>query len=262
MSRYFNQYGGAVPLIVGDHSTHTIDSWRGQQPYNLSLHDKPVGDIVKYVTSPTLVHKLNPATRFVVMMRNPMSRFFSLYKFHVSKDPQDFHNGVVNGIAWWNACRTEGFPLTECLYRKPALQTYRAVTPCSWQRQATASIRKSLYHYYLNEWLGTFPRRQFLIFRFEDYVANTTHYLNEIVFPFLGLPALGGINKLSMRIRWDFRFDFFRYKRYSTGRTSWRLKQWPYGDMRTDTKRLLHDFYAPHNKRLATLLASDKYLWT
>ena len=267
MANYFNRYGGQVPLIVGDHSTHTIDAWKGYKHnirYNQSVpSERRDVDIVQYLTAPALVHALNPNTKLIVMMRNPVSRIFSLYKFHVRKDLEDFHNGVTNGIAWWSACVAEQNPLNECLYGKPELRTYQPTSPCTWNRQATASIRKSLYHYYVKEWLDTFPRQQFLMFRFEDYVSNSTHYLNSLVFPFLGLPRLGGFNKLSMRMRWDFRLDFLRYKQPNHERPSkLRFGSWRHGDMLPETKRLLREFYQPHNQRLAELLGSDRYLWT
>ena len=101
------------------------------------------------------------------------------------------------------------------------------------------------------------------MFRFEDYVSNSTHYLNSLVFPFLGLPRLGGFNKLSMRMRWDFRLDFLRYKQPNHERPSkLRFGSWRHGDMLPETKRLLREFYQPHNQRLAELLDSDRYLWT
>ena len=265
IASYFQRYETRVPLIIGDHSTHTIDTWKGHLhniAYNSSPPVKPSNNALQRFSNPALIKEILPDAKFIIMLRDPAARIFSLYKFHDAKSPADFHNGVLNGIAWWKACLNEGYSMERCLWDRPKVTSYQGIKPCSWESRAISSLRRGFYHLFIREWFESFPREQFLIFRFEDYIRNQSLILNNVVFPFLGLPKLSGFNEIYLNARFGFHFEKFRIvKNPKSGRWEFRYTAWKYGDMWPETKAILTEFYAESKVMLAELLQDNNILW-
>ena len=253
--------------MVGDHSTHTIDIYRGGDRLNdrfrYSNNTPPSGagvadeDLLKMYSTPLLVKQLTPAAKLIVIMRDPVERLFSIYRMHEAVSKQDFHAGVKDGIQFWNACTAEKRPLAECLYYKLKPAGYVSSDDCTWSTRAIGSVRRGLYHYYLSEWLGVFPAQQLLSINFKHWGHNSSDVLNNHIFPFLGLPKLSGFNEIHMNLRYNMVVRRSRPKK--DGRS---VPIWHQGDMLPETRKLLQDFYAPHNRKLAKLLDDDSFLWT
>ena len=264
ISTYFQRYGTHVPLIVGDHSTHTIDVWKGRNEHlrsNTTNLREPSADLLQRVSTPALIKQLNPGAKFIIVIRDPVSRIFSLYRYHIANSQEDFHKGVIYGTNWWKACLNESQPLLVCLFGRPQLKTYNNPDPdSSWNAFAMKCVRRGLYHLILKEWFAVFPREQFLILRFNDYVSNMSCVINDQIFPFLGLPRLSGFNALSMDIRKGIHIESFRAK-IKEGRLRIKDTYWNKGDMWSETRNVLNAFYSEHNKKLAELLGNEKYLW-
>ena len=182
-------------------------------------------------------------------------RYYSLYKMHEATSPVDFHNGVINGINWWQSCMQEGLPLGECMYTNPKLSSYKPVN-CTWHSRATGSARKSIYYLFLKEWLSVFPREQFLFLKFEDYIAEEVDTINKVVFSFLDLPQLDEDGKSKMaKVE---RQHIVSFDNNSAGNKINHNYREP---MLEKTRQLLRDFYRPYNKQLADLLNDKQFLW-
>ena len=136
---------------------------------------------------------MTPHAKLIIAMRNPVTRSYSLYKMHEATSAEDFHAGVVNGIHWWNKCiaSKEQYSIIDCMYMPGArLKDFKAPLNSTWASRSVATIRKSIYFLFLVEWFSVFPRKQFLLYRFEDYVSNESQLIHSKIFPFLELPPL------------------------------------------------------------------------
>ena len=248
-----------VPLVVGDHSTHTIDQWHFNTTRRPGIHYSrtvPAADTAAdaAVTSSNaqFIKQMLPQSRFIVMLRDPVDRLYSLYKMHVAESPQNFHDGVVHGIDAWHTCsRDEQQSLDDCRY----LATHKN-TGSVWTAKAPQDIAKSIYYYFIEEWLELFPRKQFLFIKYTDFTENPDYFINERVFPFLGLAKLEG-NKHDAMVNTNVN-RVIRRRPKGDGT----LVDYSYNEpMLPETRRLLIDFYRPYNKLLADLLDDQGYHW-
>ena len=248
-------------MIFGDHSTHTIDSWglRGIGPgltYDNGNHGSITPDDAHNASSARLIQMINPNAKFIVIMRNPVKRLYSYYRYLVAKSPMDFHNGTIKGVEWWNTCLKEGHTLQTCMFYLPELKTFDYTNPpCSWLNEAINATRHGLYANYIQEFLHVFPKDQFLFLKFEEFAEDSNKAVTEQVFPFLGLKKLDLFGKLQLKMRHGVST---RIGKETSSRITWYLKQ---KEMQNVSQSFLQDFYAPYNEKLAVLLNDDKYLW-
>ena len=266
MATYVHKYGAQVPLVVGDHSTHTIDIFRGGDlripGFRYSNTTPPSGsgvpdhNVLKSYSTPLLLKQLIPHVKLIVIMRDPVDRIFSLYRMHEAHSREDFHAGVLDGIRFWHACMAERRAIAECLYFKLKPEGYENSAGCKWSTRAIGSLRRGLYHYYLAEWLSVFKREQLLVLNFNAWAKNNTDILNNRIFPFLELPRLSGFNEMNMVTRHHIGVSRSRPK--SDGSY---VKSWRQGDMLPETRKILQEFYEPHNRKLAQLLNDNSFMW-
>lgn len=138
--------------------------------------------------------------------------------------PQDFHKTAVAEINEWTSC-------VEARGQDTCLRLYNP-----------QQLVKGMYAEFLNDWLSSFPRDQMLFLRNEDYKVTQQEHM-ESIFQFLGARDL---NKTEMETVMKMPAKNVGGKRE---------------EMLPETRKLLEDFYAPFNKRLAEKLADKRYLW-
>ena len=232
------------PGVTGEMTTITLNSmphWRND-PRNAGLNEP------RYLT-PHDIKPVLPSVKFIVLMRNPVSRLYSHYNmwspyrgFKVG--PQDFHTRVVPSLQWWRNC-TAILPERNCLYGSPP-----EVKPVEWELSSwwqkeynhSGEFRSGMYALFLKDWLDVFPRQQFLFLRTEDYGADKLGTLNDQVYPFLNIPKVDGKDR----------------ERIETMKNVFQQK---YEPMFNETREILTAFYQPFNEKLAKLLGDDKWLW-
>ncbi|KAL6764338.1 P-loop containing nucleoside triphosphate hydrolase protein [Haematococcus lacustris] len=170
-----------------------------------------------------------PWSRFVVMMRDPVMRYYSAYFYYRSKrsgpgTPQDFHQRAVKDTAAWATClKAQGE--AACLARYQPQQ-----------------LVKGLYAGYLPAWWAVWPRERLLLLRTEDYKAAPQEHL-QAVSHFLGLRALS--DSEAVRVV-----------------AAKRRNAKSYAAMLPETRDMLQDFYRPWNERLSRMLGNDsRWLW-
>lgn len=233
------------PAIFGELTTLTLTDfayWREafqspDGPPRITAHD--IKDIL-------------PNTKFLLLLRNPTKRFYSLFnmknrppKIDAQDGPMMFHRKAVNSVRWWRNC-TSSLPVRHCMYGSPPEVEPVETELTTWFSQDfnhTGCIREGMYVLYLKEWLQLFPRSQFLIMRSEDYMAHEVSTLVNSIFPFLGARNLTADERAYLELRGD-----------KEGLSHY-LPMW------NETETILNEFYSSFNSDLADLLGDDKWLW-
>uniref|UniRef100_A0A7S0N6V6 Sulfotransferase n=1 Tax=Chlamydomonas leiostraca TaxID=1034604 RepID=A0A7S0N6V6_9CHLO len=184
------------------------------------------------VSMPDLMWESSPWLRNIIIFRDPVDRYYSAFYYYRwwKKDeptpgPQEFHDTVVSEIKEW----------TDCVAAHGQPHCVRHYHP--------QQLVKGMYAEFLSDWLRVWPKEQLLILRNEDYkVAQREHM--EVVFNFLGLRALS-------EPEWAKVMTMPARNKNSD----------KYAPMWAETRKILDDFYAPFNARLAKMMADDRYLW-
>ena len=200
---------------------------------------------------PHLIHHLNPQTKLILILRDPIERLYLAYKYFCSRPsvpctytptPEDFHERVKYNTRWLTQCfRT--LPRRHCLYDIP----YRDRTglPKFYQRgqygHSVQQTRVGLYSEYLKDWYSVFPAEQILVVTLEQFSRNQTYVLNK-VYRHLELQPLA--DSLSHNHHAPLNVNKKRFL-----------------PMLTETRQLLQEFYHPFNKKLAQMLGIDLFLW-
>ena len=132
---------------------------------------------------------------------------------------------------------------------------YEETEHSEWDRaDALSSLRQSIYHLYIREWLKTFPPGRFLVLKSEEYNQDVIGTIRKTVFPFLQLadydvtecmkakPKKKVISRLASNGLRDIDLNYSQL-------------------MLPKTWNLLVEFYRPHNQKLAQLLGDTRWLW-
>ena len=115
-------------------------------------------------------------------------------------------------------------------------------------REMLRFIRDSMYYVFVADWLSVFPRDQMLILHAEgDYYANRTHALDKI-FQFLGVTPLK-------------KDDMTDMEEAIISNTAEKFIERSKIPMMNITRKLLGDFFRPHNVALSDLLNDDRFIW-
>ena len=73
-----------------------------------SWEDDPVNKklLEPKILAPHRIHHIYAEAKFIVIMRNPVDRTFSDFKYHTRNrlGADYFHKAVVKGIQWWKHC--------------------------------------------------------------------------------------------------------------------------------------------------------------
>lgn len=212
--------------ITGEASSNTFTAARG-----VYLRGPTMTRTDLNVTMPELLREASPFLRLIVIFRNPVDRYFSAYYYYRwwKKDepqpgPEEFHKTVVSEIKEWE----------DCVKDKGQGTCVRLYNP--------QQLVKGMYSEFLDDWLASFPRDQMLFLRNEDYkVAQEDHM--KVIFQFLGSREL---NDKEMETVMKMPAKNVGSKRE---------------EMLPKTRKMLEDFYAPFNQRLAQKLGDERYLW-
>ena len=234
-------------VIMGDGSSNTfVDNiyWM-DTPENANFTQPEI-------LIPHLVHHLNPQTKLVLILRDPVERLYSAYKFFASKAlypntaytpmPEDFHERAKYSTRWLTQCFCT-LPRRHCLYNFPYRD--RNGLPKFYQRghygHSVHQTRMGLYSEYLEDWYSVFPAGQILVVTLEQFSANQTYVLNKIYRHLELKPLADSLRHIQDAPRNANKHGFL--------------------PMLTETRELLREFYRPFNKKLAQMLGQDMFLW-
>ena len=107
---------------------------------------------------------------------------------------------------------------------------------------------RSLYHDQLHRWLRLFPRQQLMIIQSESFFENEAGTMNKVA-EFLGLKPFEFQAADQLQRSWD------------AGASNLFEKPQDYPAMDDAARRILTDFFEPHNQQLYRLIDQD-FCWT
>ncbi|XP_060073987.1 uncharacterized protein LOC132553732 [Ylistrum balloti] len=205
-----------------------MDIWDFTRWRNISQNN-PMAQEPK-VTTPYLVHHVNPDIKLIALLREPAERTYSHYlHLRYGETKEAFHFHVVKTIKYLRDCEKHG-RLRACVYRRG----FRMVAP----------LHASLYYLHLTEWLKVFPRKQILLLTTEEYHKDTAGTLRT-VFRHLDLDPMSDSDLVRVANR---------RKKYVSS-----LKA-KLGDMLPQTETLLRKYFKKSIHKLVALLNDTKYL--
>ena len=197
------------------------------------------------------IYETTPQAKFIVIMRNPTDRLYSHYNMFKGSagSPERFHQQAMASIEWWQNCtEKKALPERRCLYGSPSELPPMPLTvgnPNVWWSKTNYSegIRIGMYAVYIQDWLKVFPRSSFAFVKHEEYAINKTHVMNEHVLPMLGLKSYTARQLRFIQV------------------SETRNKGTYHAEILPETRKMLDEFYAPFNERLARILGDTKWLW-
>uniref|UniRef100_A0A3P8X2F9 Sulfotransferase n=1 Tax=Cynoglossus semilaevis TaxID=244447 RepID=A0A3P8X2F9_CYNSE len=213
-----------------DGSTSTM--WNNQvwgYYYNTTEDTEP------RVMTMDFIHAVTPQAKFIAILRDPGERLFSeyLYCTNGNKSVQDFHVMVEESVQMFYSC------LSKRSFRWCVYET-------EFNYQMPAKLNVGMYVVFLMDWIGLYGRDHIFIVRFEDYANNLVDELNR-AYKFLNIDPLTAEEeaRVNSKPAWNTR----------------RAEDKPLGDMLSETKELLRDFYWPFNVKLASVLDDEGFHW-
>jgi len=192
------------------------------------LHGTPVitGEASPYYLFhprvPERVAALLPATKLIVLLRNPVLRAYSHYHHEVERGHEQ--------LSFEEALTQE-----EVRTREEVEQLEQNEYYYSYNHQHYTYQTRGLYAEQLERWFQYFPREQFLILKSEDFYAHTSAALEQVA-TFLNIAPAP-----------------FQRTQY----TALNGSTYKQPEMNALTKRRLMEYYHPHNTRLYQLLNRD-----
>ena len=216
--------------------------WRTCRPRALAAHDATAGTggTGAEATPPYVLRMLYQSQpellRLLLVLRNPITRLEVSYWAHTQYLKR--YGASAAGLDSYAIEQTNAFARCEAkhgLRRCAFLYEYLEREYADVFFHCDQVIR-GLYAPFVQDWLGAFPNSTLTV-RAEDF-HDEPRKTQRRIWSFLRLPA-GAV------------------------RSGWPRAQEkePPQPMRNSTRALLERFYAPHNRRLATLLGDEAFLW-
>ena len=243
-------------IIFGDFTPGYIwneDHWLDQKANKYLNEPLPL--------TPHRIKHILPKTKFIIMVRNPVDRLWSDFRFHcdinftsVLEQQMYFHNKSLIAIQWWNRCiNKHNKTAKQCAYGNNYPESLRTLSyfncsgligPCrrfrdSWLVNPADALRRGIYYVFIREWLKVFPKDNVLVVNFEKYTQDPFKYIRQLILPFLDVN------------------DF----EYMTEEAEAQLNYTTKIEMLPETRTMLSRFYERYNKHLFALLKMKDFGW-
>lgn len=195
---------------------------------------------------PKRVHELLPSVKLILILRNPVEVAYSSFNYMVNLGAQITEN-------FEDAIKAE-LKRIEIENEKPELTIEN--TNYDHYQSVFSYLRHGIYANYILNWLKLFPKEQLLILHAKDLYNNLDNILSK-TFEFLNLPKYQienriGKNKID-KIHPTAGHEHNIYKNIdSKTRTLFNVQDYP--EMKSETRKLLQDFFRPHNERLFKII--------
>lgn len=161
--RFWKRRGQAISSLDDLLKNRMLQGYNGERWFGDSSTYYTIGGRAEKFQIPQRIAQTNPATRFIYIMRDPVERIISHYHHLLNgSNPPDTFDAFLQS--------TEGH----------------------------ISFRTSMYHLQLRSYLKHFPRKHFLLLKFEQLRDNTKYAVSQ-AFDFLDCPGT------------DFPMDFKTY---------------------------------------------------
>ena len=199
---------------------------------------------------PLLLRELQPNAKFVVLLREPISRLYSAFWYYATDEYKEnlsskiFSKDVHTFFERLQLCDNKKSML-KCLKEAKDFDNHFTDSP-RYPRDSHFQLITGFYYLYLLPWLQVFPRKNFMFVRTEDMKKDTGKTLQEI-FQFLGMSTLSD-DKIETITK------IVRHEQTMLKDNSEML-------LSSSTKKQLRAYFRPFNEKLAELLNEDKFLW-
>ena len=210
-----------------------------------------------YCLIPSLVPVLLPDSKYIVVMRNPVSMLYSAFSFSCTRltdqrfksvkyvGPDIFHKRITRKIEIFNQCKAAGEPLDKCM-DAVANNIYGPDLPMCGRTR----LEMGLYYVHARKWLSVVPRERIHFFTLEELATQDLKHTAKVIVDFLEIDS----GDLKMHNLLDIQCNKNQQKGID-------YKNNPRLMMRNDTRQILREFFKPYNQMLANLLQDDKFLW-
>ncbi|KAK3267636.1 hypothetical protein CYMTET_23825 [Cymbomonas tetramitiformis] len=192
---------------------------------------------------PEVMHELQPELKLIVILRNPVDRMYSAYNYHshfkradLPVGAEGFHEYVKRQLDVMKGCVGEDGEI---------------ISPCVQKNMGMfEQLAKGIYSMFLPSWINTFTQDKMHFMRMEDYAKNIATHMEQVC-KYLELrpPLADEMDEMASLAVWN--------KRQGNGAERGSTA----GEMMAETRKMLGEFYAPFNKKLADILEDDRYLW-
>lgn len=249
---YLSHFNTASQQIQKNSSMFSVDAsastiFASSLPFNVVDMDTCV--------VPYLLFKTLPRTKIIIVVRNPIERLWSDFWYFCSRTKwmsgnsyeipkhippiasEIFHNLSILAIKEFQNCIESGHTPNYCATLSGSFSGGELA--CN-----TVRLGLSLYYVHIIRWLSIFPRKQILLFRMEDLIADSSNTMHH-VWSFLSVHDIKKV--VSTKVNSN---SWIKNNKYSSY-----FKMWP------ETRELLQNFFHPYNNMLADLLHNKKYLW-
>ena len=257
------------------------------------MHEWPVfrktdHNMTNYCLLPSVLPKLIPNSKFIVIMRNPVDMLYSAFwyfcinmnhvKIKAIQGPDIFHERVTSKLHMLNNCMNENSTIPseyttfdrECLLNSKnyssciqnrihlldkclARITPEIFTPKMPKCRYDNRVHEGVYFAHIRKWLSVVPRDRFLFLKFEELVKNPSQGALSLL-KFLNLDTKVASNEQVIK---EIVSSCSRNAQVGIN-----YRDDPQLQIREDTRTMLENFYHPFNSLLAQLLDDDKYLWS
>jgi len=164
------------------------------------------------------IRKLFPHARIIMMLRNPVDRAYSHYRYHVKLGAEE--------LPFDKAIEAEPERLRGEFERMQSDSHYNSANV-----KIFSYLKRGIYIEQIVRWYALFPKEQILVIRSEDFFSDPEQCFN-ITQEFLGLP----------------RHHLSTYKTFNIGAQS---------TMSKDTRAKLVEYFMPYNRKLYEYLGRD-----
>ena len=195
-------------------------------------------DYEDYCTLPIIFSHILPSAKFIVVMRNPVTRTYShqlfsckLHNWKITTSAQ-FHELVLKSVDHFNKCLSNGQTTHQCSNEKYFLLE----GPGMGYR-----LTIGMYYLHLKKWMQLFPRESFLFLRMEDMSIDPCTFMRNIT-QFLNIDHLPPQ----------------RIKSLFSHRENVRTVK---AEMLPETRAVLSEFFHPFNEKLVELTGDNMFLW-
>ena len=193
-------------------------------------------------------------------MKNPVDMLYSAFWFSCSDHninlsqiaqlamPDLFHRKILKEIDIFEVC-VRNAPIDKCMED--------IVEKVEMSSKYCGRIRLEMGFFYLHirKWLAVVPRERFLFLTLEELKSQEENVESRII-DFLDIPVERGSEHCSSNTTTR------KHDLCNNVQTRYDYHHDPLLRMRNDTRHILSAFYEPYNRRLATLLHDEKYLWS
>ncbi len=233
-------------------------------------------ELANYCLLPSALPELFPHSKYLVIMREPVSMMYSAFWWSVDHTPpheekkrfkanpingsQIFHDKASEKITQFMDCmnshptviNSENCTLwgrgeenyASCISNRTHLLSQCVANITTKREFLDAVIYKGIYYVHVRKWLQTLPRERIFFTTMEKLTEDTHTVMNEVIKFF-------GINKTIKKEKLNCTTN--------SNKSNYRN---PSLSMKDYTKTMLTKFFQPFNKMLSNLLEDNAYLWS